>query len=166
MPYIPVNSSKKLYKNLVDAVVLALQEIADNNKYADKVLEKVLKSNPKWGARDRAFIAETVYDIVRHQRLLKTLSQDIVGYSGINECIGLYLLQQGYEIPNWNIFEHIQEIDFQEVNTKIENTTSPAVLQSYPDWLYSRLEKELGKSCWDKEAAYLNQPMAAAPGPT
>ncbi|MDB5273403.1 MAG: methyltransferase [Chitinophagaceae bacterium] len=153
-----MNSSKKLYKNLVDAVLLALQEIAENNKYADKVLEKVLKSNPKWGARDRAFIAETVYDIVRHQRLLKTLSQDVSGYSGINECIGLYLLQQGYEIPNWSIFEHVQQIDFQEVNTKIENISSPAVLQSYPDWLYNRLEKELGKSCWDKEAAYLNQP--------
>ncbi|HSZ71298.1 MAG TPA: class I SAM-dependent methyltransferase [Cytophagaceae bacterium] len=149
---------KKLYKNLVDAVALALQEIVEHNKYADKVLEKVLKSNPKWGARDRAFIAETVYDIVRHQRLLKKLTEDVTGYSGINEWIGLYLLQQGYEIPNWLLFEHFQNIDYQLVNAKIENISSPAVLQSYPDWLYSRLENELGKSAWDKEAVCLNQP--------
>ncbi|MDF2456627.1 MAG: methyltransferase [Cytophagaceae bacterium] len=153
-----VTSSKKLYKNLAEAVLLALDEIVNQNKYADKVLERVLKSNPKWGARDRAFIAETVYDIVRHQRLLMVLTQEITGFSAIQDWVGLYLLQQGYEIPNWAIFEHIHPVDFQEVNQKIENFTSPAILQSYPDWLYTRLENELGKSRWDKEAAFLNQP--------
>jgi 16S rRNA (cytosine967-C5)-methyltransferase len=153
-----VTNSKKLYKNLVDAVLLALQEIVEQNKYADKVLERVLKSNPKWGARDRAFIAETVYDIVRHQRLLMVLTQELTNFSSIQEWVGLYLLQQGYEIPNWLVFEHIHALDFQEVNSKIETITSPAVLQSYPDWLYNRLEKELGTSRWEKEAAFLNQP--------
>lgn len=153
-----MTNSKKLFKNLVEAVLMALQEIVENNKYADKVLEKVLKSNPKWGARDRAFIAETVYDIVRHQRLLMVLTQEITGFSTIQEWVGLYLLQQGYEIPNWAIFEHVHSLDFQQVNSKIETITSPAILQSYPDWLYNRLENELGKSRWEKEAAFLNQP--------
>lgn len=153
-----MSNSKKLYKNLVEAVLLALQEIVNDNKYADKVLEKILKSNPKWGARDRAFIAETVYDIVRHQRLLMVLTQELSGFASLKEWVGLYLLQQGYEIPNWPIFEHINPLDFQAVNLKIESITSPAVLQSYPDWLYARLENELGKSRWDKEATFLNQP--------
>ena len=154
----PVTNSKKLYKNLVEAVLMALQDIVEQNKYADKVLERVLKSNPKWGARDRAFIAETVYDIVRHQRLLMVLTQELTGFSGILEWVGLYLLQQGYEIPNWPIFEHLHSLNFQEVNSKIEGITSPAILQSYPDWLYTRLENELGKSRWEKEAGFLNQP--------
>jgi 16S rRNA (cytosine967-C5)-methyltransferase len=49
----------KLFVNLARAVVDALELIFEQNKYADKVIENVLKQNPKWGARDRRFIAET-----------------------------------------------------------------------------------------------------------
>ena len=64
----------KLHKNTIDAVLLSLKEIFTDNKYADKVIERVLKGNPKWGGRDRRFIAETTYDIVRWYRLLKEIS--------------------------------------------------------------------------------------------
>ena len=64
----------KLHNNLVRAVVQALSEIFNQQNYADKVLERVLKSDPRWGARDRAFIAEGVYEIVRWWRLLLELS--------------------------------------------------------------------------------------------
>src|SRR5210317_841080 len=67
------NSLLKLHRNLVQAVVTALQDIFDDNQYADKVIERVLKSNPKWGKRDRAFIAENIYGIVRWYRLLYEL---------------------------------------------------------------------------------------------
>ena len=53
------------------AVVSALQQIFEENKYADKVIEKLLRSNPKWGSRDRKFIAETTYEVVRWHRLLR-----------------------------------------------------------------------------------------------
>ena len=64
----------KLHQNIVDAIIRSLHEIFDENKYADKVIERVLKSNPKWGGRDRRFIAETTYDIVRWYRLLKEIT--------------------------------------------------------------------------------------------
>ena len=32
------------------------------------MIESLLKQNPKWGARDRRFIAETTYDVVRWWR--------------------------------------------------------------------------------------------------
>ena len=65
----------KLYINITRAVIQALQLIFEEHKYADKVIEKVLKQNPKWGARDRRFIAETTYDIVRWQRLLQNITE-------------------------------------------------------------------------------------------
>ena len=65
----------KLYRNLSEAVIQGLQSIFTDNKYADKVIEKILKSNPKWGARDRRFIAETIYDIVRWHRLFKEIAE-------------------------------------------------------------------------------------------
>jgi 16S rRNA (cytosine967-C5)-methyltransferase len=55
----------KIYRGLSEAVVTALSDIFVKEKQADKVVEQLLKSNKKWGARDRAFIAENVYEIVR-----------------------------------------------------------------------------------------------------
>ena len=38
-------------------------------QYADKVVQQLLKRDKRWGSRDRAFVAETTYDIVRWKRL-------------------------------------------------------------------------------------------------
>ena len=64
----------KIYRNIVDAVHMALGQIFQENRYADKVIEHVLKQNPKWGSRDRRFIAETSYEMVRWWRLLNEIS--------------------------------------------------------------------------------------------
>ena len=54
----------RLHRNLVFAVVDALNYIFNEGEYADKVVEKVLKYDKRWGARDRGFIAETTYEII------------------------------------------------------------------------------------------------------
>ena len=54
----------KMYRNLVEAVQSALEQIFNEKRHADKVIEQVLKQNPKWGSRDRRFIAETTYEMV------------------------------------------------------------------------------------------------------
>jgi len=64
----------RLHRNLVFAVVDALKQIFNEGEYADKVIEKVLKYDKRWGARDRAFIAETTYDIVRWKRLYSEIA--------------------------------------------------------------------------------------------
>lgn len=155
-----MSSSPKLYRNLVEAVILALEEINTHGKYADKVLEKILKSNPKWGSRDRGFIAETVYDVVRYQRLLAYLSLKVVktDTATVQDWVAVYLTQQGYELPNWSIFQNILPLSSDEINACITEISSPAILQAYPDWLFERLETELGKERWDKESVFLNQP--------
>lgn len=155
-----MSSSPKLFRNLVEAVVLAIEEITHQGKYADKVLEKVLKSNPKWGSRDRGFIAETVYDIVRYRRLLEHLSSCVVKNNDatIADWVAVYLVQQGHELPNWSLFQNILPLSSSEINTHITNVSSMSILQAYPDWLYQRLEDELGKERWEKESVYLNRP--------
>ena len=55
----------RLHKNLVLAVLNGLHQIFNEEKYADKVVAQVLKSDKRWGSRDRGFIAETSYEIVR-----------------------------------------------------------------------------------------------------
>ncbi|MCK5905942.1 MAG: hypothetical protein KAG37_00045, partial [Flavobacteriales bacterium] len=60
---------KRLYRNLVLAVINSLEHIFREGKYADKVIEQTLKKDPRWGSRDRGFIAETTYELVRWKRL-------------------------------------------------------------------------------------------------
>ena len=65
----------RLHRNLVFAVIDALNLIFNEEQYADKVIEKVLKYDKRWGARDRGFIAETTYEIVRYQRLYAEIAE-------------------------------------------------------------------------------------------
>src|ERR1035437_8199378 len=61
----------KLHRTLVYAVIETLQKIFNDGVYADKAVEQVLKQNTRWGSRDRRFIAETIYEMVRWWRLIK-----------------------------------------------------------------------------------------------
>ena len=64
----------KPHRILLQAIVNALIIIFNDGKFADKVIEKTLKENPKFGGRDRRFVAETTYDIVRNYRLIAHLA--------------------------------------------------------------------------------------------
>ncbi|MDA3906035.1 MAG: hypothetical protein PF484_08165, partial [Bacteroidales bacterium] len=58
----------KLHKNIVQAVIDGLEEIFSKDAFADRTVKKVIKSDRRWGSRDRRFIAESIYDIVRWWR--------------------------------------------------------------------------------------------------
>jgi 16S rRNA (cytosine967-C5)-methyltransferase len=61
----------KLYPNLVKAITEAIEQIFTEGAYADVAVERTLKKDARWGARDRRFIASYIYDIVRWYRLYK-----------------------------------------------------------------------------------------------
>lgn len=142
----------KLYRNLSQAVVEALQEIFTNNKYADKVIEKILKSNPKWGARDRRFIAETTYDIVRWYRLFSELAE--TKGDDFWKLLGVWCLWNNAEFPPWDEFKGLNR---KRVEARYETFKATRVIrESIPDWLDELCEKELGKT-WETELEALNE---------
>ncbi len=59
----------KLYPNLLTSVKAILNDIFSENRLADLAIEKNFRANKKFGSRDRKFVAETVYDVVRNLRL-------------------------------------------------------------------------------------------------
>ncbi|HCY83338.1 MAG TPA: RNA methyltransferase, partial [Xanthomarina gelatinilytica] len=65
----------RLHRNLCFAVIDGLTLIFNEDKYADKVIQQLLKRDKPWGARDRAFVAETTYDIVRWKRLYAEIAE-------------------------------------------------------------------------------------------
>jgi 16S rRNA (cytosine967-C5)-methyltransferase len=139
----------KLFTNTVYAVVQAIDEIFNQNRYADKVIEKTLKSNPKWGARDRGFIAESVYDMVRWWKLINYLSPSKDKY----QRFGTYWLLQGRTLPDWKEFKGL---DSDGIHRKYERLNNRALIQSIPDWL-DEMGAELLGDKWDEEINTLNQ---------
>ena len=139
----------KLHNNTIRGVHTALAAIFEEGQYADKVIERTLKSNPKWGARDRSFIAETTYEMVRWWRLINYLSPSNNTY----DLFGTYWLMQGHSLPPWEEFEKIQP---EKLKGKYEKLEDPALIESIPDWLEELGQKELGEK-WEAEIHSLNQ---------
>ncbi|MFM8912287.1 MAG: RsmB/NOP family class I SAM-dependent RNA methyltransferase [Flammeovirgaceae bacterium] len=142
----------KLYRNLCAATVEGLTQIFSEHKYADKVIEKILKSNPKWGGRDRRFIAETTYDIVRWYRLFKELAN-----AGDNEywkLLGVWCVWKDAELPDWDELKGINRKKILAHFEQIKNERK--MRESIPDWLDMLGEQELGNR-WPTELEALNE---------
>ncbi|MCF2446287.1 RsmB/NOP family class I SAM-dependent RNA methyltransferase [Dyadobacter sp. CY345] len=153
----------KLYRGLIEATVQSLQHIFSDKQQADRVVERLLKSNPKWGARDRAFLAENIYEIVRWWRLIKysahlskvTQPADFWKMVGVWQIIKPQHLHIETDniLPEWIEFE---EINLEDVLTRYqEGLKTRKIAQSIPDWLDEVGEKELGDK-WEKEITALN----------
>lgn len=139
----------KLHNNTIRGVHQALEAIFEQGQYADKVIERTLKSNPKWGAKDRSFIAETTYEMVRWWRLVNFLSPSKDPW----DLFGTYWLMQGQELPEWDEFARLQP---EKIKSKYESITDPGLLESIPDWLQNLGSKELGEK-WEAEIHALNE---------
>ena len=142
----------KIYRNLSEAVVHSLKQIFVEHKYADKVIEKTLKSNPKWGARDRRFIAETTYDIVRWYRLFKELSQ--ANDEDFWKLLGVWCVWNETELPAWDELKDINRKKILATYEKVKDIRK--IRESIPDWMDEAGERELPDT-WDTELEALNE---------
>jgi 16S rRNA (cytosine967-C5)-methyltransferase len=139
----------KLHNNTIRGVHTALEAIFEQGQYADKVIERTLKSNPKWGAKDRSFIAETTYEMVRWWRLVNFLSPSKDPW----DLFGTYWLMQGNELPSWDEFARLQP---EKIKSKYDSITDPGLLESIPAWLQTLGSQELGEK-WEAEIHALNE---------
>lgn len=139
----------KLHNNTIRGVHTALEAIFEQGQYADKVIERTLKSNPKWGAKDRSFIAETTYEMVRWWRLVNFLSPSKDPW----DLFGTYWLMQGNELPPWDEFARLQP---EKIKSKYDSITDSGLLESIPEWLQTLGSQELGEK-WEAEIHALNE---------
>jgi 16S rRNA (cytosine967-C5)-methyltransferase len=126
------------------------------NKYADKVLERILQSNKKWGSKDRAFIAENTYELVRWWRLVKEISgiEHITAPHHLYTLAGLLLRMHGYTLPSWPEFNTASLIPIDLILDSVMPVRK--IRESIPDWLDDVGEAELGTK-WEEEIKALNQ---------
>lgn len=141
----------RIHRSTSEAIIESLKQIFQEKKYADKVIEKTLKQNPKWGSRDRKFIAETTYDIVRWYRFFRNVAN--AKGDDFWTLLAVWCAAHDVQLPDWKEFE---EINYEDLQRKVnENHPVRKIHESIPDWLDELGEQELG-SRWDKELAALN----------
>jgi 16S rRNA (cytosine967-C5)-methyltransferase len=141
----------KLHRHLTGAIAGALREILTDAKYSDNILESLFRRNPKWGSRDRKFVAEAVYDIVRYYRLYSAAAESENNYWFMTAC---WMVDKGIDVPDWDEFRHV---DRERLSRQLQFLRKdPLVAESYPDWLWQRGISELGESSWTLEAHALN----------
>ena len=82
-----------IHRNLLIGIHDALQEtFFQDKKYADKVLERLLKAHKKWGSYDRQVVSEVFYDIVRWKKRLEYYIGEGAKPGNIYKLILAYLL--------------------------------------------------------------------------
>lgn len=141
----------KLHFHLLKKIAEALIDIFENQKYADKVIEKLFKNNRKLGSRDRKFIAETIYEIVRYHRFYQTVAGSNESYN----LLGVHLIKNKMDTQE---FQDEYPIDVDLIKSNLKKKYSLAIAESFPDWMNELGEKEFGVDEWKLIMQALNRP--------
>ncbi len=146
----------RLHRNLVFAVIQALDLIYNEQEYADKVVQKTLKLDSRWGSRDRKFIAETIYDMVRWKRLYNEIAGTKGHYTRDNlwKNFAVWAVLKGISLPDWKYFT---DTPARRIKGKFDELQKIRKFrESIPDWMDEMGSSALGGK-WDIEIKELNQ---------
>ncbi len=119
----------RLHRNLCFTVIDSLSMVFNDGEYAGKVVEKALKRDARWGARDRKFVAETIYDVVRWKRLYNEIAGTKDHYTRDNIwklfAVGRFL--KGLNYQNGNILKELLQ---EESKGNLTNAKMYVLLES------------------------------------
>ena len=147
----------RLHRNLCFATIDGLMKIFNEGEYADKVIQQLLKRDKRWGSRDRAFVAETTYDIVRWKRLYAEIAEVKEPFDRDNlwRMFAVWATLKGIKLPDWKYFENTPT---RKIKGRFDELSKiRKYSESIPDWMDELGEKELGDAKWTKEIHALNQ---------
>lgn len=142
---------------MVFTVIDSLNAIFNEEVYADKAVEAALKRDKRWGSRDRKFVAETIYDIVRWKRLYAEIAEVKQPFSRPNlwRMFSVWCVLRGIALPDWN---QIEPTPTRRIKGRFDELSKTRVFrESIPDWLDEICVNELGEEVWNKEMAMLNK---------
>lgn len=142
----------RIHRILAEASVQTLEAVLRGGAVADRAVARALGAHPKWGARDRAFVAETVYEVVRWQRRLAFLACS--GESAV--LAGLHWQMRGFERPEWAEWPVVSSENLAARQAQLEHEPR-AVRESVSDDLDALGMAGLG-AAWEEELRALNTP--------
>jgi 16S rRNA (cytosine967-C5)-methyltransferase len=147
----------RLHRNLTYAVIDSIRDIFNEGEYAGKAVEKALKRDKRWGSRDRKFVAETIYEIVRWKRLYAEIAEVNEPFDRPNlwRMFSVWCVLKGIALPDWN---QIEETPTRRIKGKFDELSKiRKYRESIPDWMDELCVSELGEDLWTTEMTALNK---------
>lgn len=140
-----------MHRILAVATAEIVNSVFNDHKVLDYELANAFGANPKWGKRDRSFIAETVFEVVRWRRALSFL----VGSDETTALCAAQWVRMGFDLPEWWSYTGATAETIKARETELADQPR-TIRESIPDWLDALGAEELGDA-WDSELAALNQ---------
>ena len=141
----------KLHRHLCASTLEIAKSVLVNHRVADHELATAFEENPKWGKRDRSFVAETLFEVTRWRRVLSFL----VDSEETNSLITAQWLLMGYTLPDWHSYNGLPPEEILARQSQVADQPR-AVRQSIPDWLDDLGHSELGDQ-WEPQLTALNE---------
>lgn len=149
-------TQQQLNEPLLRQAAMALATVLAPHGPADAKLSAFFRENPKLGVKDRAFIAESVYQVLRRKRLLEYLADSI---DARRLLLAALLRLQGISLRDLGPLLNKQQTEWAHaIKAKSTESLPPAVQADLPDWLWERLTTQYG----EKEALTLARSLHLA----
>lgn len=146
----------KLYPAHLEAIASALGNIFGEGAYADREIARVLKEDKRRGSKDRAFIAQQTYGVVRNYRLLRHLAGGAKPKKRDDwwRMVGIQLVLDDYSLPPWTEFKGLDPAAIRKEWKAAQSDRG--LRESIPEWLDQVGENALGE-LWTPTIAALNE---------
>ena len=147
----------RLHRNLCFAIIDGVLQVFNDGAYADKVIQTLLKRDKRWGSRDRGFVAETTYDIVRWKRLYAEIAEVKEPFSRNDtwRLFAVWATLKGIKLPDWKYFEGTPT---RKIKGRFDEALKTRkIKESIPDWIDTLGVEELGENIWSKELTKQNE---------
>ncbi|MEK7708606.1 MAG: RsmB/NOP family class I SAM-dependent RNA methyltransferase [Pseudomonadota bacterium] len=125
----------------LDSAIVALRTVLPLEYPADGILRHFFRENPLLGGQDRAFIAETVFGILRHRFFLESLTERITPRS----LVLAYLVKfNGMNLRELTLLISESETKWLAEIKAIKLETLPLAIQAeFPEWLVEKLKQSM-----------------------
>jgi len=148
--------TQQLNEPLLRQAAMALATVLAPHGPADAKLSAFFRENPKLGIKDRAFIAESVYQVLRRKRLLEYLAN---GIDARRLLLAAMLRLQGISLRDLGPLLNKQQTEWAHaIKAKSTENLPMAIQADLPDWLWERLTAQYG----EQEALALARSLHAA----
>ena len=131
-----------LPRPLLDHTAAALAAVLEFKYPADTVVSRYLRAHPVLGQQDRAFVAETVFTVLRRLRLLETLTD---GRDPRRLALAALTRLRGLSLRELDAALRPAERDWLAGLKARHEDESLAVRCDFPDWLLAKLQQQYGE---------------------
>ncbi|HEY3433640.1 MAG TPA: RsmB/NOP family class I SAM-dependent RNA methyltransferase [Rhodocyclaceae bacterium] len=135
------NPQQRVTIGLIDEALSALTSLLDFTYPADAVLSRFFREHKALGPRERTFVAETVYNVLRHKRSLERICS-LDGDKATPRKLFLAVLVRHLGMSQRQLSEVLKskELDWvAELKGRTEGDLTLAEQADLPDWLAERL---------------------------